>query len=56
LDSRSQEILNARWLNDDDKMTLQDLAIKYGISAERVRQLEKSAMQKLRVVMEEFEA
>ncbi|MDR3478243.1 MAG: RNA polymerase sigma factor RpoH [Gammaproteobacteria bacterium] len=56
LDSRSQEILNARWLNDDDKITLQDLAAKYGISAERVRQLEKSAMQKLRTAMEAFEA
>ena len=56
LDTRSQEILSARWLNEDNKQTLQDLADKYGISAERVRQLEKSAMLKLRNVMEEFAA
>jgi RNA polymerase sigma-32 factor len=55
LDERSQEILQARWLNDD-KITLQDLADKYNISAERVRQLEKTAMQKLRVAMEDFAA
>lgn len=47
LDERSQEIIRARWL-DDEKMTLQDLAAKYGISAERVRQLEKNAMNKIR--------
>ncbi len=50
LDERSQDILNARWLNEN-KATLQDLADKYGISAERVRQLEKMAMEKLKVVM-----
>lgn len=49
LDSRAQFILQQRWLNDqDDKMTLQDLAQRYGVSAERIRQLEKQAMQKLR--------
>jgi RNA polymerase sigma-32 factor len=47
LDSRSQEILNARWLTDN-KATLQELADKYKVSAERIRQLEKSAMEKLR--------
>lgn len=51
LDERSQEILQARWLNDE-KMTLQDLADKFKISAERVRQLEKMAMEKLKVAME----
>jgi RNA polymerase sigma-32 factor len=55
LDERSQEILHARWLSDD-KTTLQDLADKYGISAERVRQLEKIAMQKLKDSMEDFAA
>jgi RNA polymerase sigma-32 factor len=55
LDERSQEILQARWLNDA-KSTLQDLADKYNISAERVRQLEKSAMQKLKAAMETIEA
>ena len=47
LDERSQEILQARWLSDN-KTTLQDLAEKYQISAERVRQLEKLAMQKIK--------
>jgi RNA polymerase sigma-32 factor len=44
LDERSQDILNARWLSDE-KETLQNLASKYAISAERVRQLEKMAME-----------
>ncbi len=52
LDQRSQEIIRARWLNED-KLTLQDLAEKYQISAERVRQLEKNAMNKLRAAFEE---
>lgn len=51
LDERSQDILQQRWLNDD-KATLHDLAAKYGVSAERVRQLEKNAMKKLRSSME----
>ena len=46
LDDRSQDILHARWLNDK-KSTLQELADKYQISAERIRQLEKNAMNKL---------
>jgi RNA polymerase sigma-32 factor len=52
LDERSQDILQQRWLTDD-KATLHDLADKYGVSAERVRQLEKNAMKKLRQFMEE---
>lgn len=52
LDERSQDILQQRWLNEDNKLTLHDLAAKYGISAERVRQLEKNAMLKLRQYME----
>ncbi|MDY4280330.1 MAG: RNA polymerase sigma factor RpoH [[Pasteurella] mairii] len=47
LDERSQDIIKARWL-DDNKATLQDLATKYNISAERVRQLETSALKKLK--------
>ncbi|UAA38532.1 RNA polymerase sigma factor RpoH [Paraneptunicella aestuarii] len=46
LDERSQDIINTRWLTDD-KTTLQDLADKYQVSAERVRQIEKNAMKKL---------
>jgi RNA polymerase sigma-32 factor len=52
LDERSQDILQQRWLTDE-KATLHDLANKYGVSAERVRQLEKNAMRKLRQYIEE---
>ena len=51
LDDRSKDILNSRWLCDD-KATLHDLADKYGISAERIRQLEKNAMNKIKGMME----
>jgi len=47
LDDRSQDIVSSRWLAED-KATLQELANRYGVSAERVRQLEKNAMKKLR--------
>ena len=46
LDDRSRDILQDRWLSDE-KLTLHDLAEKYGISAERVRQIEKNAMKKV---------
>ncbi len=53
LDERSQDIIKARWLDaDDSKSTLQVLADKYSVSAERIRQLEKNAMRKLRVAIE----
>ncbi|VAY02516.1 RNA polymerase sigma factor RpoH [Arsenophonus endosymbiont of Aleurodicus dispersus] len=52
LDERSQDIIRARWLDEENKITLQDLANKYCVSAERVRQLEKNAMKKIRLVME----
>lgn len=51
LDERSQDILRSRWLSDD-KSTLHDLADKYGVSAERIRQLEKNAMNKIKATME----
>ena len=47
LDERSQDIIKARWL-DDDKATLHDLAAKYNVSAERIRQLEANALKKLK--------
>ena len=50
LDDRSQDIIQTRWLNED-KCTLQELANKYQISAERVRQLEKNALSKLKNTM-----
>jgi RNA polymerase sigma-32 factor len=51
LDDRSRDILAARWLGDE-KATLQELADKYDVSAERIRQLEKNAMKKLKGVLE----
>ena len=51
LDDRSQDILRSRWLSDE-KATLHDLAGKYGVSAERIRQLEKNAMNKIKACME----
>jgi len=50
LDDRSRHIIESRWL-DDDKLTLHDLAGQYGISAERVRQVEANAIRKLRSAM-----
>ena len=47
LDERSRDIMEQRWLTDN-KSTLQDLADKYQISAERIRQLENNAMKKLK--------
>ncbi|ALA26414.1 RNA polymerase factor sigma-32 [Piscirickettsia salmonis] len=53
LDERSRDILQQRWLNEENKATLHELAAKYQVSAERVRQLEKSALKKLRKSMTE---
>ncbi len=50
LDDRSRTILQRRWL-DDEKATLHELAAEYKVSAERIRQLEKNAMDKIRVAM-----
>ncbi|MGB1192818.1 MAG: RNA polymerase sigma factor RpoH [Pseudomonadales bacterium] len=51
LDERSLDILQARWLNEENKATLHELAAKYQVSAERIRQLEKNAMKKLKAAM-----
>ncbi|QEY27233.1 RNA polymerase sigma factor RpoH [Neisseria zalophi] len=48
LDDRSRRIVESRWLQDDGGLTLHDLAAEYGVSAERIRQIEAKAMQKLR--------
>lgn len=48
LDERSRRIVEARWLQDDGGMTLHELAAEFGVSAERIRQIEAKAMQKLR--------
>jgi RNA polymerase sigma-32 factor len=51
LDDRSRRILETRWLAED-KLTLHDLADEYGVSAERIRQIEVNAIKKLRVAMD----
>ncbi|MBU6198649.1 MAG: RNA polymerase sigma factor RpoH [Xanthomonadaceae bacterium] len=50
LDARSRDIITRRWLKDGDKATLQELADEYGVSAERIRQVEVNAMKKMRAV------
>jgi len=51
LDARSRHIIEARWLREKDTATLHELADELGVSAERVRQIEAKAMQKLRTAM-----
>lgn len=48
LDDRSRKIIEARWLNEGQERTLQDLAAEYGVSAERIRQIEARAMKIMR--------
>ena len=48
LDPRSRRIIEARWLTEDASSTLHDLAAEYGVSAERIRQIEARALQKMR--------
>ena len=58
LDARSRRIIEARWLNVDDDgsggSTLHDLAAEFGVSAERIRQIEASAMKKMRTALAEY--
>jgi len=53
LDERSRRIVETRWLQDDGGLTLHELAAEYGVSAERIRQIEAKAMQKLRTFLAE---
>ena len=53
LDDRSRRIVETRWLQDDGGMTLHELAAEYGVSAERIRQIEAKAMQKRRTFLAE---
>ena len=53
LDDRSRRIVETRWLQDDGGLTLHELAAEYGVSAERIRQIEAKAMQKLRTFLAE---
>jgi len=50
LDQRSRDIIQRRWLRDGEKATLQELADEYGVSAERIRQIESNAMKKMRML------
>jgi RNA polymerase sigma-32 factor len=50
LDARSRDIIERRWLKEGDKATLQELADEYGVSAERIRQVEVNAMKKMRAL------
>ncbi|MBI2290400.1 MAG: RNA polymerase sigma factor RpoH [Betaproteobacteria bacterium] len=51
LDARSRRIIESRWLREADQATLHDLAAEFGVSAERIRQIEHKAMQKMRGVI-----
>lgn len=51
LDTRSRRIIEARWLREKDTATLHDLADELGVSAERVRQIEAKAMEKMRAAL-----
>ena len=51
LDERSRRIIQARWLTEDESRTLHDLAAEYGVSAERIRQIEQKAMQKMKGII-----
>ena len=50
LDDRSRDIIKRRWLDADSKVTLQELADEYGVSAERIRQIEANALKKMKAL------
>jgi RNA polymerase sigma-32 factor len=50
LDKRSRDIIRRRWLDADSKVTLQELADEYGVSAERIRQVEANALKKMKAL------
>ncbi len=53
LEGRSRRIVETRWLQDEGALTLHELAAEYGVSAERIRQIEVKAMQKLKALLAE---
>jgi RNA polymerase sigma-32 factor len=53
LDPRSRRIVEARWLTEDAGATLHDLAAEFGVSAERIRQIEQKALQQMKSVIRE---
>lgn len=54
LDPRSRRIVQARWLSDDNGITLHELADEFGVSAERIRQIEVKALQKMKTALAEY--
>lgn len=56
LDERSRKIVQARWLQENGGATLHDLADEFGVSAERIRQIEQKAMSKMKALMLENKA
>ena len=50
LDTRSRDIVKRRWLDSESKVTLQELADEYGVSAERIRQIEANALKKMKAL------
>lgn len=56
LDARSRRIIEARWLHDGDGSTLHDLAAEFNVSAERIRQIEAKALQKMKSALLTFKS
>jgi RNA polymerase sigma-32 factor len=56
LDERSRRIIETRWLSEGEEKTLHELAAEYGVSAERIRQIEAKAMQKMKLQLQEYAA
>jgi RNA polymerase sigma-32 factor len=56
LDERSRRIVETRWLREGEEKTLHELADEFGVSAERIRQIEAKAMQKMKLALKDYEA
>jgi RNA polymerase sigma-32 factor len=54
LDDRSRRIIQTRWLSEGEEKTLHELADEFGVSAERIRQIEVKAMQKMKLSLKEY--
>jgi len=55
LDARSRRIIETRWLNEGHEKTLHDLAGEFGVSAERIRQIEAKAMEKMKLALKDYQ-
>ena len=55
LDERSRRIIETRWLNEGEEKTLHELAAEFGVSAERIRQIEVKAMQKMKASLQGYD-